>query len=76
MIPKPANHSDIQLDDTQTPPHTYIELKIDHLPIIKEVVIGPKAERKEEWAAAFKVRLSQVNKEKDIPVKISTLPFK
>lgn len=74
VIHKAGGHDDVKLCTDQVPPRLYIELSQPHLQHVKRVVIGPKANQAEEWAAAFSFHFSKNNLK--IPVEISTLPFK
>jgi hypothetical protein len=74
VIQKSSSHDDVKLCTGQAPPRLYIELDQPHLPYVKSIMIGPKAERAEEWAAAFSFHFSKNGWK--IPVEISTLPFK
>ncbi len=76
VIPTVPESDSIQSDNESTPPRTYIEIETEHIHHVKSVTIGPKADRAEEWAASFKIRFSKLNKDKNVPIKISTLPFK
>lgn len=61
------------INETFLPPKVYIELA-SITSSIKEITIGPKVERAEEWASAFHYSLN--DKGYNAKISISTLPFK
>jgi hypothetical protein len=56
-----------------TPPGVYIEL-VKITPLLKQITLGPKVERAEEWASAFYYSLDKQDLHPEIL--ISHLPFK
>ncbi|MEO5776966.1 MAG: tetratricopeptide repeat protein [Flavobacterium sp.] len=76
LVMKEANGFDkiVDLDLTPPrPPKVYIEL-VPILSMIKEITIGPKVERADEWASAFHYHFATKGFKPEI--NISNLPFK
>ncbi|MBL7887099.1 MAG: tetratricopeptide repeat protein [Flavobacterium sp.] len=73
LVMKDAIGFDKIIDATFTPPKVYVEL-ISILPMIKQITIGPKVERADEWAAAFHYQF--LKKDLRPEISISNLPFK
>lgn len=73
LVMKDAIGFDKIIDTAFTPPKVYVEL-VSILPMIKQITIGPKVDRADEWAAAFHYQFL----EKDLKpeISISNLPFK
>jgi len=66
-----------KIDLNFSPPRVYIDL-LDVLPHVKKLTLGPKVDKKEEWASAFYYGISQSDSSNDIlpDVYLSHLPFK
>jgi hypothetical protein len=73
LVMKDAIGFDKKIDINFLPPRVYVEL-VSILPMIKEITIGPKVERADEWASAFHYHLLNNNLKPEIS--ISNLPFK
>ncbi|WP_300566181.1 tetratricopeptide repeat protein [Flavobacterium sp.] len=73
LVMKEAIGFDKKVDTFFTPPKVYVEL-VSILPMIKQITIGPKVEKADEWAAAFHYHFLKKNLKPEIS--ISNLPFK
>lgn len=73
LVMKDALGFEKKIDTFYTPPKVYVEL-ISILPMIKQITIGPKVERADEWAAAFHYHF--LSKDLKPEISISNLPFK
>jgi len=73
LVMKDAIGFEKKIDTFFTPPKVYVEL-VSIVPMIKEITIGPKVERADEWAAAFHYHF--LKKDLKPEISISNLPFK
>lgn len=73
LVMKDAIGFEKNVDTTFIPPRVYVEL-VSILPMVKEITIGPKVERADEWAAAFHYNFIKNDLKPEIS--ISNLPFK
>ncbi len=73
LVMKDAIGFEKKIDTFFTPPKVYVEL-VSILPMIKQITIGPKVERADEWAAAFHYHFLKNDLKPEIS--ISNLPFK
>lgn len=73
LVIKDALGFEKKIDAFYTPPKVYVEL-VSILPMIKQITIGPKVERADEWAAAFHYHF--LSKDLKPEISISNLPFK
>ncbi len=64
----------IKIDKNMSPPRVYLET-INIRPFVKSITIGPKVERAEEWACVFN-HVMRKEGNKDVEIRISTLPYK
>lgn len=73
LVMKDAVGFEKVVDKDFTPPKVYVEL-VSILSMIKQITIGPKVDRADEWAAAFHYHF--FNKDLKPEISISNLPFK
>lgn len=73
LVMKEAIGFEKMIDTSFLPPRVYVEL-VSILPMIKQITIGPKVERADEWAASFHYFF--LNKDLKPEISISNLPFK
>lgn len=73
LVMKDAIGFEKKIDVNFTPPKVYVQL-VSVLPMIKQITIGPKVERADEWAATFHYHF--LKKDLKPEISISNLPFK
>lgn len=65
------------IDTDLNPPWVHIKL-VDIVPLIRKITLGPKMDKKDEWASVFYYSIAQQLKPENLPpdIYISHLPFK
>jgi tetratricopeptide (TPR) repeat protein len=74
VIPDSHVKSDAKIDKQVFPPRVYYELSAPVLDHVTEIIIGPNAKDADAWALAFSTKLKGLKK--NIPIKVSTLPYR